>query len=545
MSKKELDENKDLTNSKAPEELVKIEKEAVEEEKAPSALRKKLKYGSMFYIVIALVVAIVVVLNIMVGVIGKRSPIKIDLTPDDRYELTAQSIDALKSIDKDVQITVTAKKDYFEALANYWESNYGNSFEIPFELIPELLDKYTIYGSQGSGSVKVRYVDMDVDPDIINEYKKYYSGDIERGSIIVSSGERVRVIGSADVMNMISLDQYTAQTTGEYKFNFTGESTITSAITNICDAHPVKTAFASYMNGVSLFDEGSYSGSEAAFKDELLAKNGYECTNVDIALDEIKPEDYDLLVIYAPSVDFSETIIKKLSDFLYNGGKYDRNIIYVPDWTKTNLPNIEAFLADWNIKVENEIICDDKYNVGVNSTIAVRVSDVDSVGTLPNEKLAIVSPYTRALTNLSKNNGNIVKSVISSYDEAYTISLTDKNGEKGEPGERAAVMLSRKETSEDFNVYSSTVLVMGSPYLTDSDVIMLNTTYNNANVILNMVNTMTGKESGVVIPDKALQYSTIMPSTKQAKVIQIIVIWVIPFIIAAIGVMVLLRRRNK
>ena len=106
-------------------------------------------------------------------------------------------------------------------------------------------------------------------------------------------------------------------------------------------------------------------------------------------------------------------------------------------------------------------------------------------------------------------------------------------------------MLSRKETSEDFNVYSSTVLVMGSPYLTDSDVIMLNTTYNNANVILNMVNTMTGKESGVVIPDKALQYSTIMPSTKQAKVIQIIVIWVIPFIIAAIGVMVLLRRRNK
>lgn len=543
MSKKELDKDKDLTNKYAPDELVTIEEETEKEEKPASGFRKKLKYGSMFYIVIALVVAIVVVMNIMVSVIGKRSPMKIDLTPDDRFELSDESIEAVKNINKDVTITVTAKRDYFDALASYWRGQTG--YDTPFELIPELLDKYSVYAKQGNGSIDVRYVDMDVDPDIINQYKKFYNGDIERGSIIVSSGDRVSVISSTDVMNMIAPDQYTAQTTGEYKFKFTGESTITSAITNICDAHPVKTAFAMTMNGASMFDAQSYGSAVNAFENELLAKNGYDCTDVDIALDDIKPEDYDMAVIFAPSVDFSEDIIKKLSDFLYNGGKYDRNLIYVPDVSKTNLPNIEAFLADWNIKVENEIICDDQYNIGAAYAIVLKVSDSEAVGTLPNDKLPIVSPYTRTLTEITKNNGNIVKSIISSYDEAYTVSITDKNAEVGEKGEKSAVMLSQKQTSEDFNVYTSSVLALGSPDMLDSRYISLNTTYNNANVVISAINQIAGKENSTVILDKSLQYSAISPSTDQAKFIQILVCWVIPFIIAAIGITVLLRRRNK
>ncbi|MBQ6034834.1 MAG: hypothetical protein IJL33_04980, partial [Ruminococcus sp.] len=144
-----------------------------------------------------------------------------------------------------------------------------------------------------------------------------------------------------------------------------------------------------------------------------------------------------------------------------------------------------------------------------------------------------------------KNNGNIVKSLISSYEEAYTVSLTDKNSEVGDAGTRTAVMLSQKQTSEDFNVYTSSVLVLGSPYMLDSSVILKNTTYNNANAVLSTMNQIAGKENGAVILEKSLQYSAIAPSTGQAKVIQIIVVWVIPFIIAAIGVMVLLRRRNK
>ena len=546
MSKKDIDENKNQVNQNAPKELVTADAAPVEE--TESGFKKKLKYGSMFYIIIALVVAIVVVLNCMVGMVAKRSPIKIDITPDDRYELTEESISAVKALDKDIEITVTCQRDYFESLSNYYKSMYAQyynvSADVPYEMIPELLDKYALYANQGDGKITIKYVDMDKDPDLVNKYKKYYTGDIQRGNIIVSSGERVKVLSESDVMNMLSVDQ-TAMQSGQLLFKFTGESLLTSAITGVTDAHPVKVAFAKTMNGSPLYNEQSFADSADSFENELLSKNGYDCTDVDISTDEISPADYDLLVVYAPTVDFNENIIKKLNDFLYNDGKYDRNLIYVPDFSATNFPNIDEFLADWSLKVENNLIVDEVNAFGTATNIIVGISDSESVGTLPNEKLPIVSPYTRELTQLKKNNEDVVKEVIKSYDSSYTADITDANAERGEQGERSVVLLSQKQRTEQISTYTSSLLLIGSPYMFDRTVIQQNSTYNNANVLLNTINTMTGKENGVVVPDKNLQQSFITTTTKQAKNIQIIVVWIIPIIAALVGVVVLLRRRNK
>ncbi|MCR5599663.1 MAG: GldG family protein [Ruminococcus sp.] len=532
MSKKDIDE----TN------VVSVDGEKVKKN------YKKLKYGSMFYTIIILVVAIVVVLNFMVGVAAKRSPIKIDITPDNRYELSDVSIDAVKALEKDVEITVTCKRDYFESLGNYYSNMYAQYYgapaEVPYEMIPELLDKYSIYAEQGKGSINVKYVDMDKDPDLVNKYKENYSGDIQRGNIIVSCGDRVRVLAESDVMNMLTADQ-TAMQSQQLIFKFTGESLLTSAITGVTDAHPVKVAFANKMNGSPLYDEQNFGDAADTFKTELLGKNGYECVDFDITLDDLKADEYDMIVVFAPTVDFTENIIQKLSDFLYNDGKYDRNMVYVPDFSKTNLPNIEEFLADWSLKVENNILVDEKNAIATATTIILSVSDSEAVGDLPNDKLPIVSPYTRELTQLKKNNEDVVKEVLKSSEEAFTADIVDSNAAQGEKGSRSAVLLSQKLRSEQLNTYTSSLLLIGSPYMFDRTVIQQNTTYNNANVLLNTINTMTGKENSVVVPDKNLQQSYISTTTKQAKNIQIIVVWVIPCIIALVGVFVLLRRRNK
>ena len=227
MSKKEIDEKK------VKETVDEVTDTAPAETKAPDKFRK-LKYGTMFYVIIALVIAVVVILNIMMNVFAKRSPMKIDITPDNRYELTDESIAAVKALDKDVDIVVTNTRDYFESLGNYWESyytgNYGVPAEVPYEMIPELLDKYSVYAQQGKGSINVKYVDLDKDPDAIAKYKKNYNGDIQRGSMVIASGDRVRVLNETEVMNMLAADQ-TAMRSQQLRFVFTGESTLTSAIT--------------------------------------------------------------------------------------------------------------------------------------------------------------------------------------------------------------------------------------------------------------------------------------------------------------------------
>jgi len=541
MSKKEIDEKK------VKETVDEVTDTASAVTKAPDKFRK-LKYGTMFYVIIALVIAVVVILNIMMNVFAKRSPMKIDITPDNRYELTDESIAAVKALDKDVDIVVTNTRDYFESLGNYWESYYTSNFgvpaEVPYEMIPELLDKYSVYAQQGKGSINVKYVDLDKDPDAIAKYKKNYNGDIQRGSMVIASGDRVRVLNETEVMNMLAADQ-TAMRSQQLRFVFTGESTLTSAITSVTDAHPVKVAFVKTMNGLAVYDEQTYTNIVEAFESELLNKSGYDCTDIDIAKDEISPEDYDMVVLLAPSLDFTEDIIKKFSDFLYNGGKYDRNMVYAPDVSKTSLPNIEEFLADWSIKVENNIILDDTNAVQTSSQIILSVSDSEAVGTLPNDRLPIISQYTRELTPISKNNEAIVKEVLKSSAESYTADITQDEPEYGEKGERDVVLLSQKQHSEDFAVYTSSLLVLGSPTLADQNFLQQTSSVNNASALLGIVNNMTGKEKGVVIADKNLQSSFIAPTAPQLKKIYVTVVWIIPFIIAAVGVIVLLRRRNK
>ena len=503
---------------------------------------KKLKYGTMFYITIALVIAIVVVLNIMAGIMAKRKPMKLDITPDSRYELTEQSVNAVKGLKKDVDIVVTAERDYFERLGNSIESQYaeqGIMIEIPFEIIPELLDKYSVYAEQGESSIDVKYVDMDKDPDIINKYKEHYNGDIAHNNIIIASGERVEVLSESDVMGMIAPDQSTMS------FNFVGESTLTSAITNVTDVHPVKVAFAKTMNGAAIYNADTYSYVVDSFENTLLAKNGYDCTDIDIATDELDPAMYDMVIVYAPSVDFTEPIINKLDDFLKNGGNYNRNMVYVPDYSSTNLQNIDAFLADWSMKVENNLIIDEKNAEMSAASIMLNVNDPDSVGKLPNEKLPIIAPLSREITMISKKNEDVVKEVLKSCDESYTVDIKDMQTQTGEAGSRAVVMLSQKQRTEQIQTVTSSLLVIGSSAMTNSTYLTQTSAYNNGSVLLNILNTMTGKENGVIVPDKVLQQSFISVTSKEAKVIQVVVIWVIPFIVAAIGVIVLLRRKNK
>ncbi|WP_295094500.1 Gldg family protein [Ruminococcus sp.] len=543
MSKKDLDEKK---IDEAVEAAGEIEEAA--EGKISKWNSRRIKYGSMFYIIIILVIAIVVVINVMANMLAKKSPLKIDISPDNRYDISEESINVLKALNKDVDITVTSTRDYFDSLSayreNYYAQNYGVPSDIPYEMIPEILDKYSIYAQQGSGSINVKYVNMDVDPDIINKYKEIYNGDIGSGSIIVSSGDRVRVISPTEVTDMLAYDE-NALRNQELIFNFAGESMITAAIKGVTDDNLVRVAFANTMNGASLYDAQFYQNAAVTFEKELLTKNGYDCTDIDIATDELSPEDYDLVVVFAPSVDFTEDIIQKLNDFLYNGGKYGKNMIYTPDLSKSGFSNIDGLLADWSIKVENNYIFDEENAILRNDLIKVEINDTDSVGELPNDKLPIIAEDTRELSQINKKNDDIVKEVLKSFDTSYTVEITGKNKELGSQESRPVVMLSRKERSEEFKLVASELLVIGSPLMTSSTYIQQNSTFNNANVLINVINNMTGKENSVVIPDKSLQSSFIAPSTKQARNIRIVVMWIIPFIIAAVGVFVLLRRRNK
>ena len=262
MSKKDLKKNQaEETAEKTASDAAEAVSEAASavKEKAPKVKTgmKKFKYGTMSLIVVALVLAIVIVINLMSSMISKRYPIKFDLTPDKRYELSDESINVLKNLSGDVDVTVTMEKEMFESLATYYKqmyAQYGINADVPYDMIPNLLEKYSMYAEQGKGSVNVKYVDIDKDPDVVAKYKQYYNGDIEGGSIIVYSNEKVKVISGTDVRNMIQADQASLQS-GTPNFVFAGESALTSAIRNVTDSNAMKVAAINKLNGQPMYNE--------------------------------------------------------------------------------------------------------------------------------------------------------------------------------------------------------------------------------------------------------------------------------------------------
>lgn len=510
---------------------------------------KKVKYGSMSIAVMVLVIVLVVILNLIAGYASKRAPLKIDLTADNRYELSDESIDFLRNkLDKDVEVIITCPKAEFEELSAsaefFYLYNYGIKLDCPYDMIPVLLEKYEMYANQGKGKLSVRYVDLDKDPKAVQKYKESFGGEIEAQSIILSCGDRVRVIDTAAVSNMIAPD-----TSNQTNINliFAGESTITSEIMNVTDANPVRVAFASAFNGQAIYTQ-NYSDAAPALRDRLLVKNGYICTDIDIAKDELSVDKYDMVVIPMPSNDFDETTIKKLSDFLYNGGNYGKNMLFIADTLASDFPNISEFLAEWNLAVSTGTVLQDEESYMGNNTFALqaKVPENDFTANVPQNSLYLVAPTAQEVQILSRNVDGFTEPVIQTSGSAVNF---DMNTEKtvGEKGVKNIAAIATKRTQiSNFEYSDSNVMVLGCGLMTRSDVIVQSNLYSNASTLLSILNTMTGRETdSVIIPEKTLQAATIAPTANQDKTIKIVVIFVIPAVIAVIGLAVLLRRRNR
>lgn len=540
--------------SKKEKEIKETAVEAVEAVEAadkakPKKNLKKLKFGSMSAITIILVVAVIIAANIVCGLLTQRYPMKLDLTPDNRHEISEESIEILKTVDKDVEIIVTTSKDYFDMLAanykNLFYQYYGVITECPYDIIPDILDKYSVYANSGKGKIDVKYVDITKNPDVVTELNKYYNGEISEGGIVVKCGERVKFITPDEVIAMIAPSQNSTQS--NIVMTFAGESALTSTIRAVTDANPIRAAIVASVNGSGIFDQ-THSYIESSLM-SFMTKNGYDCYEIDLGTDELSPEEYDVIVVTAPSIDFTADIITKLGDFLYNDGKYEKDMIYVQNGSATQLPNIYEFLAEWKVQIEPSVVIDENNMVqaaisAVNQMTyapAVEIADEEIAGKMQNSALPIVAPQARPITILNKNNEAIVKEIIKSSETAVAY----EGGEAGEKGAYNIVVKARKETSDGLNISGSDILIIGSPYMLDSSIISSTNTYNNANVLLNVINETTGKEAAAIIPEKVFDQYTLSVTRSSYNLIFILVVVGIPLLIAIAGVFVLLWRKNK
>ncbi len=539
-------------------------------------VRKKLKYGGIATAVTVIFVAVVVLLNVVVAQVCKRNPDAVlDLTTANLYEISDDTVDYIKNLDQDVEIAISSEESTFQSDKYY-------------KMISETISKYQGY----SDHISVTYFDTTKDPDILSKYQDLYAGDISSNQIIVTSGDRIKVYSLTDMFE-IDQDKYQSYYYGYASLSdcitgFKGEQTLTTAIMNVTDSNPKSVAVITKSNGNYIFSATQANAYAVTAMENLLNDNGYDVKELDMVHDTLDAETYDIVVLPAPANDLTMDAIKKLQDFLQNDGNLGKQLIYVADYTQSVTPNLDAFLKDWNLQVDSSYVREDDNNRNQTVQIVasagkgliapiVSLGDSENYGgNLANSSLPIVAPLARPIQKLPSNNGRVVYNLLQSSDTSYAYPLTQQASSGEDTTEAASeesqeateaattetaattsfdtdsavrgantvMALSQSQQSTGSDLIESDVIVLGSMAMMDY-YLTQDSSYNNAEYFIGVLNSVCGKEDSIVIASKDMAATSISATQTQLVTLRTIVVFLIPLAVAAAGIVVFLRRRNR
>ncbi|HBI85815.1 MAG TPA: hypothetical protein DDX71_05960 [Ruminococcus sp.] len=519
-----------------------------EQERALNAVkrRKKFKYGALATAITLVVIAIVVVVNVICNVLDSRYNWNIDLTSSGLYQIDDKTVEYLHQLNSDIEISVMADESYF----------LDNSM---LKVVDETLNRFK---AESNGHISVGYYDLTKNPDIANSVKGDYSGELTLGDVVVKSGDLVRVVPFDEIIKTTQEMDYQTYSYNQ-KYSFIGEQSLVSALMGVTDLHPVKVAVINKTNGNALYtsqDEGCMEMLK-----NLLDKNNYNVTEVDIATDSLTDE-YDLAILCAPYNDLSEAQLAKITDYLNNGGTYGKDLIYLGSpYQQLTLPNVDAFLELWGLKVGPAIMYDSNdataqrvqtflsylSNVGAISEIpAVKATDDELNAGFTGSTLPVVAPLCRPVEVLFEaNSGRAVAPLLTTTDTCYLFPLGESSDEfDKDAAEKSAFNVAAYSTTtftSGSETYSGRVVAFGSAWFLDYVVGSSAAAYDNADYFVKMLNTLTGKESVLTIAEKSLDTTKITVTEAQGKAIRTVTVFCIPLAVALIGIIVYVRRRNR
>ena len=273
---------------------------------------KALRQGGYLAAVTAAVVALVVLINLVVGQLPSNYT-EFDLTDNSLYEISDTSKEFLAGLDQDVEIVVLAEEGSTD------------------ERILKFLDRYTAL----SDHLSVTHVDPVAHPETASQY------DAQSDSLIVRCADtgKSETIAYSDIITY-TYTNYFSMT----EDSFDAEGQLTSAVNYVTSEadHTVYT--------VTGHGEEDLSSTIT----DAIDKANLNLSSVSPILNGSIPEDCDLLLVNGPATDLSAEELTILQNYLAVGGQ----MIFIAGDTLDPLPNWEALLESRGFDLVDGYIAD-------------------------------------------------------------------------------------------------------------------------------------------------------------------------------------------
>ena len=505
---------------------------------------RRLRYGTASTVLTAVVIVAVLLLNIIVDIVADRYPLTWDMSADKVFSLSDESINIAKSIKNDVEIVVFADEETFS------NPTTGASAGIPeFDTtMREFYNALRQYRSHSDNRINFQFINPDQEPAKFAAYESY---GVTTADILFISGERYKISSLADLYELDDSNYYYY---GTYEFYSKVEKVLGSNINNLqSDNDRIVQVLTGHEE-----DADTIAGLKS-----LYELNGYTFKELNITASAAFDADAEVLLIAAPSQDYSDAEIKRIHEWMFNQGAYNRHLIVYVD-PVADCPNLYELLdVEYGIQVTNELLYETDDNRKYNYAAYYPLCDVPSTKFTANStntgKLA--TPIARRLTTTwaseaSQENAIAnLSTVLNNYPSStQLITLQDFNESNAEglfspPEEQYPLtsMIAATINSYDNNTQKAaygTVVVSGCPAMAYADFVQ-NGAFYNEELLLDTINSVTGHENSVTISNKILATDTVTFSASAQLILGIGVFTVgIPIIVLVVCLIVFLRRKN-
>lgn len=464
-----------------------------------SVSAKKIRRGVFNSSFVVIGLAIVVAVNVFANELPEKAK-SVDLTSQNLYTLTDDSVNLVKDLKQDVTLYVLSSEKSADDTVARTLSNYEDA----------------------SSHIKVEYIDPAVSP---NFYASYTDTAPSDGSIIVVSGNTSKVVSSSDLYQYdIDYSTYT-----QTKSAYDGEGQLTSAISYVTSEDLPK-VYTITGHGETALDD--------TFK-SALEKMNISVEDLTLLQEEAIPEDAAAVIINGPTSDFSADDATKISTYLAGGGK----LIVTTAYNKTeDTPNFDGILSAYDIQVTNGLVMDSDSSHYYQYPFYL-LPDVASATQTSKVSNYVFMPYAQALTNAGVHTDTITwTDLLTTSDNAYVktdiSNITTFEKESGDQSGKftLAANVTDSESGADITVVASVLA-----FSNDADSIVSG---QNLALFKGIASTFASSDSAVSIDAKPYTYTTLSVNQSVAIMSETLLVMVLPVALIVIGIVIWYRRRR-
>lgn len=476
---------------------------------------KIIKIKILFALSALLLIAGAVLINGIAAELTGRYNLRADLTANSVYDISDGTKEFLATLDASTDIYVLSSEEDFPRTGYLDQAR-------------RIINLYPRY----SGNISLRYIDYAADPSFAANYPEL---PLSHGDIVVQSGGKVKHLPAANLFNYT----YTADG-GLAVSSSRAEEALTSAIIGVTSGKNVRIAVLTG-NGVS----------EAPLLTTLLASNSYELEPAALTTAELG--GYDMALLLAPASDLSEDVVRKLEEFLYNGGDYGKTLFYTASPVQGAMPVLDAFLSEWGVAFSDgavfETVPDKTYQYQPFYPL-VGYEEGKYTDMLKDKTTPFLMPLARPMQTLfTVKDGYYAETLLSfggssgvrpaDAGDDFTAADSPVNGPMP-----ALVLSSFSALTAGENALSSHILISSSTGIFDA-IALQNTSLTNSEYILNVIAGLTERADGVRVEPKALAGKTLGVTSGQASLLGVLLTGGLPGVILLAGIAVWVSRRYK